>query len=212
MGALVLLGIALAIVISQMGGKKSAQAPEVKAPTSPKTITQDVEDVVKQAEAKHDDSNVINQNLDSPFQRASNSQWMKYVGVQKRGKKSTKTATGWGYWLMHPTAITDAFPLLQPGTINSAEWQAKFFGSAQMQYDAFRAHSALQGAAILSRYEKDYIPAEVRLSGHVQPYRISLSGLLGVAHRVGMGGLEKWLTKEKMAATNDVFIYSNGIF
>jgi hypothetical protein len=93
-----------------------------------------------------------------------------------------------------------------------AEWlpphsEEKFLGSPEAQYRAFVASMIAYRRAINQQFAGKPAPAPV--GGK----RVSLSGLLAVAHHAGMGGLGKWLSDERrVPATTEAFTKATEIF
>lgn len=93
-----------------------------------------------------------------------------------------------------------------------AEWlpphsEEKFLGSPEAQYRAFVASMIAYRRAINQQFAGKPAPAPVGAK------RVSLSGLLAVAHHAGMGGLGKWLSDERrVTATTEAFNKASEIF
>jgi len=87
--------------------------------------------------------------------------------------------------------------------------EAAFLADAAQQYDAFVRLTQLQARAILSR-------CAAVLGTSIMGQEVTLSGLLAVARKAGLGGLRQWMTSEEDRAafpeSGALFNRFNGLF
>jgi hypothetical protein len=159
---------------------------------------------------------------ESPFDGVSNDDWSQYV---KRARTARLGSVSRSYRLgcYQVTArelsdvgvMTDAHKGDYQGrTCWVGQWvsdkaEGEFLASPSKQYDVLVALTRLHGKAIEARYPK-------AVGQEIEGQRATMSGLLGVARKAGIGGLGKWIADEKDRAafceTTAQYHRFNGIF
>jgi len=86
---------------------------------------------------------------------------------------------------------------------------AAFLASASQQYDALMKLTQIQARAIMARHR-------AVLGTQIDGREVTLSGLLAVARKAGLGGLRQWVTSEEDRAafpeSGALFARFNGLF
>jgi hypothetical protein len=166
--------------------------------------------------------------------------WSRFVNKMKHGKSATVTRNfNLGIFLQGAKRLADLGVMrnVRKGLFRGRQVYlgdfvppytlGKFLSDPQLQYQIFVRDMEAAARSIESKH-RDMIGkqlAPIDLDIHVSTpahdldakshTKISLSGLLGVFHQAGLGGLGKWLAvKDKRAAerTNKAFLDVNGLF
>lgn len=147
--------------------------------------------------------------------------WTAFVRAMGNRKAKDVDARGkFGMFGIGARRLVDLGLMRNPkkGTVNgqkgvwTAEWvpphsQEKFLSSPEAQYRTFVASMIDYRRAINQQMQGKGQPAPVNGK------RVTLSGLLAVAHHAGMGGLEKWLSGERrVPVTTAAFERATEIF
>ena len=159
----------------------------------------------------------------SPLSAASDDQWTTYVRRSRVARPTAVTPDNrmgaYGLtarelsdigWMdeAHKSVGVDG-KLAWRGTWADGKSLALFLRLPAQQYDALEELSKLHAAAIVARH-----PQAVGMDFDART--ATLSGLMGVARRAGMGGLRKWVSDAKNRAafpeTTASFARLNGIF
>lgn len=155
----------------------------------------------------------------SPIRGVLFVRWLRFTKTMARHPRTYESPRGHlGAWSMEARRLADAGLCTSPrkATVGSetgvwtAEWKKpltkeKFLNSAPLQYAAFE------------RSTTRMIPAATPLVGTVvNGKKCTLSGLLGVGHLAGSGGIQSWVTDPAVRArhpkTTQAFEAANGIF
>ena len=154
----------------------------------------------------------------SPLDNVSDEAWTSFVKVSKKGGSDTITPA-YNLGLFHFTQgvlascgiVSDIVRKDYNGRqVSMGEWVPPyslelFQKSPSLQYKIFAAISA-DNAELVEKM----IGKEIEING--EKYIASLSGLLAVSRKAGLGGLEKWFKGDRMDYTSRMFVEVNGLF
>ena len=155
----------------------------------------------------------------SPLPGISADAWRRFVQALKGTSLGARSVSGrLGLFSIHLRRLAELGYVQAvhrtPAGMLAAEWvepltEAAFLSNLRLQYGAFV--ESVSGLA--EEIARRYTSAVGRL---VDGRPASLSGLLAVAHRLGIGGLEAWLASESERARQRIattaFERANGIF
>lgn len=163
--------------------------------------------------------------IKSPIAGVSDGQWTGYVKTIARGKQGTITpGYSLGYFLIGMRALeTIGFVKnVKKGTYKGrsvwlGDWVSpysleRFLSSPQLQYEAFLKYSMYQKNYIDKNLKKSIGMIENLYDVDKKEYKISLSGIMGLAWQGGNQGAKDWLDGFRKPATSEMFARTNGIF
>lgn len=159
----------------------------------------------------------------SPIRQATNDQWTTFVKRSRVARPSSVSPDNrLGAYALTARELSDVGvmdeahkslgddgKLAWRGTWAEGRCLEDFLKTPAQQYDALEALTKLHAAAILARHAREI---GATFDGRVA----TMSGLLGVARRAGLGGFRKWVSDDKNRAafpeTTACFARMNGIF
>lgn len=158
----------------------------------------------------------------SPLRDVDNADWTSYVQRSRTARPSAVAPDGrLGCYALAMRELADAGWMLDArkqqvdgrsrwtGTWADGRSETAFLADPAEQYEALAALSKLHARVILGHHD-DLIGAEL------EKQHATLSGLLGVARRAGLGGLRGWATdaaqRKKFPETTAAYARLNGIF
>ena len=221
--------LALASVVERHGHARTAAALRSRADVLRRTGTSEApaigigqENVPATASAPAPDSTsqpVVG--IPSPWKDVPSAAWTKFVkAMGDRKTKDVDPRYRLGIFGIGARRLVDLGIMKNPKKTTwkdqkgvwLAEWlpphsEEKFLSSPEAQYRSFMASMIDYRRSINQQFADK--PAPKPVSGK----RVSLSGLLAVAHHAGMGGLGKWLSGERrVPATTKAFESAAEIF
>ena len=168
--------------------------------------------------------------LPSPIGGVTDGQWSEFVRRSKVGRIDTISSSyGLGYFLMDMRQLQELGYVKNVTQVDYAgkkvwngDWiepysLEMYLSNAKLQYEVFVRVMLGYMQAIKSKYAK-YLHAQVegqhKTDAGVISYseKISMSGLMGAAHRAGLAGLGKWLEGDRKPSTTEAFLRFNGLF
>jgi hypothetical protein len=175
--------------------------------------SREIEEEIRQLEKKR-----LPDFFKSPLDNVSDEDWTSFVKASKKGGNDTITPA-YNLGLFHFTQgvlascgiVSDIVRKDYNGRqVSMGEWVPPyslelFQKSPSLQYKIFMAISADNAEMV-----KTMIGKEVEING--EKYITSLSGLLAVSRKAGLGGLDKWLKGDRMDYTSRLFVEANGLF
>lgn len=146
--------------------------------------------------------------LKSPFASVSDHEWTEYV--KRSVFTDAKSPELVGAFRFSYAALKDQ-GIVETRKENNrvvVEWKAPFqdfLKSISMQYSAFRKRAIFQHGTIVKRYSD-------KIGADIDGNKVSISGLMGLTHRLGFGGFESWLNGDRLTYATENFKRLNGIF
>lgn len=136
--------------------------------------------------------------IPSPFGgTATDEQWTRFVMKSRWGNKDSKTSNNnYGWFLLSPQDLSDVGVMTNPrkvGRVWEADWIPpmtldQFLASGTAQYDAFQKLTARDLKVIRSHPQ---LMKEIGAKLPNTDIPVTLSGLLGVAHQIGIGAITR---------------------
>lgn len=165
--------------------------------------------------------------LSSPIDGVTDEQWKAFVKVSIVASPSFRSPTGeLGMFLFSPRRLQDLGLMTNVHRESDENGKPRWTGtwilfdeevfraSPALQTDIFRKGMAQYAAQIRSRSSVFDRLRRIPMQGKM--VKVSLSGLLAVAHRAGWEGMKGWLGDEsvriKFQGTTRAFLKANGIF
>lgn len=149
-------------------------------------------------------------------------QWTKYV-KQSRTHRPNSVSDNFklGVYQLSARDLADAEFMVSAKKVDEeghsvwiGEWAPgysleDFLASSELQYEAFLALSRLHASRIAKKYSKV-------IGTTIESKSVTLSGLMAVAKKAGLGGLESWLKsakeRSKFRDTTERYLKFNGMF